>query len=194
MCDLKNLVDVFSFNADNIIAPEKVVSKIAKQIEIITHDLVKADVKKYDGHTTSYIQRNSLNALSRAISGQMEVNIQDDLGKIGYSENKFELILIAPLLPQYKFRVLFFSYGIGGYPVLLTVEHGIATEIAGTSNTDDMYKCRTYSELEEIICKIFDTSHMITIIQELINASLLAQKKGEESQDTNNSADDIEYK
>ncbi len=186
MSDLKNLANAFSFNADDIIAPEIVISKIVEQIEGLAHGLVKAEVKKYEGHTVSHIEKSGLSAFGLALSGKTEVDIQTQLGKIGYSENKFELILIAPQLPQYKFRVLFFSYGIGGYPVLLTVEHGIAAEIARTPNTDDMYECKTSSELDETVCKIFDTKRIITIIQELINASLIAQKNGEKTSDKSN--------
>ena len=52
-----------------------------------------------------------------------------------------------------------------------------------------MYECKTSSELDETVCKIFDTKRIITIIQELINASLLAQKNGKKTPDKSNLAD-----
>ena len=175
MSDLKNLEKAFSFNKEDITPPETVIYGIAKQIEHFAHGLVKAEIKQYDGHTVSYIQKSGLGALSLALTGKTEVDIQNSLGKIGYSEHKFELFLSAPKLPQYKFRVLFFSYGISGYPVQLTIEHGTAAEIANTQNTEGVFDCKTKVELEEIACNIFNTTRMIAVIQELIDASIIAE-------------------
>lgn len=179
MSDLHNLENALSFNIEEVVAPEIVVSGIAVQIETLSHGFVKAEVKPYDGYTTSYIVKSGLSglgSLALALSGQTEIDVQTELGKIGYSESKFELVLVAPKLPQYKFRVLFFSYGIGGYPVQLTIEHGTAAEFTGTQNTDGRYECKTKAKLEQTLYQIFNSKRMIGIIQELIDASILAKK------------------
>ena len=173
MSGLENLENAFSFNKEDITPPETVISEIVEEIETLTHGLVK----EYDGYTVSYVKKSGLSELSLALTGKAEVDIQNDLGKIGYSESKFELFLSAPQLPQYKFRILFFSYGIGGYPVRLTIEHGIAAEIANTQNTDGVIDCRSKIELKEITYKVFNTKRMIEVIQELINASEIVETK-----------------
>ena len=59
----------------------------------------------------------------------------------------------------------------------LTIEHGIAAEIANTLNTDGVIDCCSKIELKEITYKVFNTKRMVEVIQELINASEIVETK-----------------
>ena len=97
-------------------------------------------------------------------------DIQDNLGEIGYQEYKFEFFLTTSKLEDYKYRVLFFEYGIGMYPVKIVLEQGIADEIFKKENADYVVEYATKTELENVILNILKTKKVTQVMQELIYA------------------------
>lgn len=73
-------------------------------------------------------------------------------------------------LEDYKYRVLFFEYGIGMYPVKIVLEQGIADEIFKKENADYVVEYATKTELENVILNILKTKKVTKVMQELIYA------------------------
>ena len=97
-------------------------------------------------------------------------DIQDNLGAIGYQDYKFEFFLTASNIENYKYRVLFFEYGIGMYPVKIVLEQGIADEIFKKENANYIIEYATKAELENVILNILKTKKVTNVMQELIYA------------------------
>ena len=98
-------------------------------------------------------------------------DIQDNLGTIGYQNFKFEFFVKAPKIENYKYRILFFEYGIGMYPVKIVLEQGIADEIFKKENANYIIEYETKTELENVIVNILKTKKVIKVMQELIYAT-----------------------
>ena len=73
-------------------------------------------------------------------------------------------------IQNYKYRVLFFEYGIGMYPVKIVLEQGIADEIFKKENADYVVEYATKTELENVILNILKTKKVTKVMQELIYA------------------------
>ena len=146
--------------------------EIGYEIEKVTKGFVKGIVRKYEGHIESYDQISSFASIAAALgSSAIHKDVQDKLGSIGDDIFKFEFYLVAPKFVNYKYRVLFFEYGIGNYPVKLVLEQGIADEIFGVENSDYIIIKDTKSELENTITNIMSSKKVIKIMQDLIVAS-----------------------
>ena len=104
-----------------------------------------------------------------------KVDIQNNLGKIGFNKSKFEFYLTTPKLSEYKYRVLFFEYGIGGYPVKIVLEQGIADEIYKKDGANYVLIENNEQELKNTVNKILLTKKVLGVMQELIDASNLKQ-------------------
>ena len=95
-------------------------------------------------------------------------DIQEDLGIIGDAAFQFEFYLTSAKLETYKYRILFFSYGIGNYPVKIVLEQGIADEIFGRENSEYEIAYGTKEELSNAVLNILNSQKVIKVIQELI--------------------------
>lgn len=171
-----NIKDKLYFDDVDLVAPETVVKEFTDQLEGITNGLVEGVIEPYGGHIESY-KTETLGALA-ALGTTREHDIQKDLGAMGYNRSKFELYLTATYLPNYKYRVLFLGYGIGGYPVKVVLEESIARTIKGGS---DVCLLSNRAELEDLIHRILSSPRVINIIQELINATRIEQDRKPES-------------
>lgn len=170
------LEDSLSFDNVDMSAPEKIVSEMCNQIKSQTRDYIQGTVQAYEGHIESYT-REGFGSITVALSSNKEVDIQNNLGKVGYEEHKFEFYLSAIALPQYRFRLMFFSYGIGGYPVRIVLEQSIADEIFQRSNGQYIIECNSMDDLKNTVIRVLNSKRVIRIIQELINASILAKNQ-----------------
>lgn len=176
--------DHLSFSNDDLVAAEAVVKEYADQLDSVTRHYVQGAVEEYDSPIHSYKIQDSVARISIALAGNTEHDIQTDLGKQGYDISKFEFYLTANKLPDYKFRILFFEYGIGGYPVNCVVEQGIANELNGRNEPLYTYTLGNRIELENMLDRIFSTKRIVDVIQELINASIIEEKRNTEDQST----------
>ena len=77
----------------------------------------------------------------------------------------------AQKIENYKYRILFFEYGIGMYPVKIVLEQGIADEIFEKENANYIIEYETKNELENVIINILKTKKVIKVMQELIYAT-----------------------
>lgn len=176
--DIKNKL---KFDATDLSSPDKTIAEIGTQLETVTNGLVKGIVNEYDGPIESYNTLSGMASLVAALGTSQKYDIQNDLGEIGYKLFKFEFYLTSSILPNYKFRVMFFEYGLGGYPVKIVLEQGLADEIFKREDADYIFEIPTKNELESTVADIVASNRAIKVIQGLINVSLNAQKQGEYS-------------
>ena len=156
----------------SLLPPDVVISKIGSQIEDLTKGFIKAEVKKYDGPIESYDQLSSLGMIAASLgSSMLHKDIQDDLGEIGYQDFKFEFYLRSSKIESYKYRILFFEYGIGMYPVKIVLEQGIADEIFKKEDSNYVIEYETKEELENVITNVLQTKKVIKVMKDLIHAT-----------------------
>ena len=109
----------------------------------------------------------NFSSLAAVIRSDEEVDIQNDLGKIGQETHKFECYLYTPEYDKYKYRVFFVKYDTSNYPVNIILEESVARSISG-NNSGYIMTCSTREELEELVYKIFNSKKLISVMQELI--------------------------
>lgn len=160
----------------DLTSPDIVIQEIANQISTYTKGSVKAVVEEYNGRIESYTTKSGLaafTALAESVS-VVEHDVQDQLGEIGANRTNYELYFAADSLPNYRFRVLFFGFGIGQYPVKLVVEQAIAKALNKQGYT---FYAKNRTELENIVLSILSASKTIDILQELVYAVQIAKEK-----------------
>ena len=153
------------------VSPDTVIAELGNQLEKATNGFIKGVVREYNGPIESYDQMSAFASIASALGTSLvHRDIQDNLGEIGYQEYKFEFFLTTSKLEDYKYRVLFFEYGIGMYPVKIVLEQGIADEIFKKENADYVVEYATKTELENVILNILKTKKVTKVMQELIYA------------------------
>jgi hypothetical protein len=170
------LEEFLSFDDVDRSAPEKVVSEMCDELKSQTRDYIQGVVQPYNGYIESY-KKEGISSITMAWSLDKKVDIQSDLGKVGYEKHKFEFYLSATALPKYIFRLMFFSYGIGGYPVKIVLEQSIADEIFQRDNGNYIIECKSKDDLKSTIIRVLNSKRVVRIVQELINASILAKSQ-----------------
>lgn len=168
--------DSLSYQSKNNTRPEVIFKHIASELKTETDNYITGIVQPYNGPIESYIAESSFLSISKSLGmGKEKIDIQNDLGEIGFNKSKFEFYLTTPRLSEYKYRILFFEYGIGGYPVKIVLEQGIADEIYQEEDANYIVIEKNEQELENAINKILRTKKVLSVMQELINASNLKQ-------------------
>lgn len=170
------LGEFLSFDDIDRSAPEKVVSDICDQLKSQTRNYIQGVVQPYNGNIESY-KAETLSSIALALSREKDVDVQSSLGKVGYEKHKFEFYLSATTLSKYKFRLMFFSYGIGGYPVKIVLEQGVADEIFQRTNGKYNIECNSKDDLNNTVIQVLNSKRVVKIVQELINASILAKSQ-----------------
>lgn len=166
-----NFDGILNYDDDQAVSPDTVVAQLGNQLEKATNGFIKGVVREYDGPIESYDQMSAFASIASALGTSLvHRDIQDSLGEIGYQDYKFEFFLTTSKLEDYKYRVLFFEYGIGMYPVKIVLEQGIADEIFKKENADYVVEYATKNELENVILNILKTKKVTKVMQELIYA------------------------
>lgn len=164
-----NISERLDFNDIDLTAPEKVISDILSQLSEETKGIICGNVTAYSGHVFSYTKHGFSSIAAALGTGTVdkEIDIQDDLGKIGQDTHKFECFLYTPEYDKYKYRVFFVKYDTSNYPVNIILEESVARSIS-TGSSGYVVSCATREELEELIYKIFNSKKLISVMQELI--------------------------
>ena len=166
-----NFDGILNYDDDQAVSPDTVIAELGNQLEKATNGFIKGVVREYNGPIESYDQMSAFASIASALGTSLvHRDIQDNLGEIGYQEYKFEFFLTTSKLEDYKYRVLFFEYGIGMYPVKIVLEQGIADEIFKKENEDYVVEYATKTELENVILNILKTKKVTKVMQELIYA------------------------
>lgn len=161
--------DSFSFEVKNRLNPKELAKEIIPQISDATRGYVIGNIKEYSGEIFSYRKKSPLAALS--ISGEIDVDVQDSLGEKSPKEETYEIYLTAKDIEDYQYRILFFRFGIGGYPVKVVVNEDLAEEINKKSGKY-IFTAESMDAFEQLLIKILQTRELKTIMQSIIEASL----------------------
>ena len=163
-----NLTGMLDFCEMDLTAPNKVVEEILQQVPEDTNNIIFGCIDEYYGHVTSYTTvKASLAEAIGSITTEKRVDIQDDLGKQGEEEQKYECFLYTSAYDDYKYRMFFMKYGIAHYPVQFTLEESIARSIQGM-NSSYIVTCNNREEVEELVLKILTSKKVLSVMQELI--------------------------
>ena len=162
-----NLAEKLDFTDIDLTPPDEVIKKVIDQIEDETNGIVLGKIVNYNGAVMSY-RKPGLSSISIALSGEgRDVDIQEDLGKVGEESHKYECYLYASNYEKYKYRVFFIKYDVANYPVNVILEESVSKSIS-TKNASYIYTCNNREELEELITRIFTSKKIISVMQELI--------------------------
>lgn len=172
--------DDFVFSEEDLTPPEEVIQEYAEQLKENTRNYVKGIVEPYTGKIESYIRFGLTTALD--ITSDKKYDIQKDLGVIGDTKKKFEFYLGSDKLPNYKFRIMFFEYEIGIYPVKIVLEQRIADEIKGRTDSNYILNVRDKKDLQNTINTVFSTTRIHDVMQGIINASIVSKKQLEQQE------------
>jgi hypothetical protein len=170
------------FNDVDLTSPKIVVETLIKDLSEATNNIVEGKIEEYNGPIHSYTD-NGINAIKVALGNvSRHVNIQEKLGEISNSNEKYEFYLKTPLYEHYKFRVCFIKYGVGNYPVEVVLEQGIVNDMYGYDE-DYVLECNNKSEFEELIINILNSDRIIKIMQELVRIHQIYFEKAQKEQE-----------
>lgn len=178
MSNKLNISGMLDFSEMDLTAPDQVVKEILEQLPDNTQNIIRGSIEKYDGHVTSY--KSVATSLAQAlgtISSQTHIDIQDDLGKFGEEEQKYECYLYTFAYTKYKYRMFFMKYGIAHYPVQFTLEESIARSIHGT-NSNYIITCNKREEVEGLLIQILSSEKVLGVMQELIRICQAQKNEG----------------
>lgn len=167
-----NLTEKLDFSDIDLTAPEIVIAEILAQLPEETNGLIMGKIAAYDGPVMSYTKKGlSSFALSLSMGTEdKEVDIQNDLGKIGQETHKFECYLYTPEYEKYRYRVFFVKYDVSNYPATVVLDDSVARSIS-SSNSGYVYTCNARPDLETLVVKVLTSKRVISVMQELIRVN-----------------------
>ena len=144
--------------------PETIVALQCKYLEELTEGRVIANVSKYKDPIFDYLNES-------------RTDVQENLGVVGNVPNMFfnyEFYLTSPSTPKYKYRIMFFSYAIGQYPVNLVLDEDIAIDIS----EDENVICVSEDEFKASLMQIFRSDKVKSVIRAL---NIISKKESEQN-------------
>lgn len=176
-----------NFDDIDLTAPDIVTKELALQIAQETNGIITGNVEKYDGPVVSYMASAGLSALSGLQTAfgtaEKKIDIQESLGKLGETSNKYEFYLSTPAFKQYQYRICFLQYGVANYPTKVVLEQSVADEVNQHGiNSNYIYTCNNRKELEDLIVKVIFSKRIIGIMQELIHIHQIYQHQNQTSE------------
>lgn len=157
----------FDFTVEYNNKPDQIVEKICEELSKSTKDYAKIGISVYNGSVVSY-DRLSIGKMLSSLT-TTKVDIQTELGTISKGNFKYEVTITAPYIESFKYRPFFVQYGIGGYPVRIILEQGIADEIFEQEDAAYIVSCNDEEELEKLTLKIFNSEKIHELLQGIIS-------------------------
>ena len=168
--------ETFSFELVDKDKPEIVIKNSLRQIDEATRGYVKGNIEKYDGQIRSY--KKNLGLVIPTLQKEVTIDIQKDLGEQNNEDYKFEVFLTVKGLEHYKYRMMFVNHGTLSYPVTIIMNDSLAVEYSG-GQMKDIFWIESMKELEELMSRVINYDTMESLIQKLINESLIKEIKNE---------------
>ncbi len=175
-----NMWNIDSSTLEDLQSPLDIVSDQCKELSKLFNERVIARVTEYDGpyRSTEYNGLYNSEALSQAAQAMAETLSQITYSKFDVQEvmgdnitgddysNRFvyELFLTSKNTPKYKYRVFFMYYGIGMYPVGLTIQGDIAKEIGFDSEGMQFENTQAF---EDALAKILSSATLGKVVKNL---------------------------
>lgn len=165
-----NLNGKLDFEDIDLTAPDIVIRELLDQLPEETNGVICGKIQIYNGPVTSYT-KSGISSLAITLGTvDKEVDIQNELGKIGTETHKYECYLYTPEYEKYRYRMFFIKYNVSNYPVTVVLEESIAKSIPSV-NGGYICNCNTRSELEELIVNVLTSKRIVTVMQELIRVN-----------------------
>lgn len=163
---------MFEFELKDKLAPVEVIENALKQIQSATHGYVTGNIKEYNGRIASYQKNSGLGTALKVMQSTepIVVDIQEDLGVLDSTNNRYEVFLSVKGLEHYKYRIMFVDYGTISYPVTIVLNEDMAKVYSGRRNST--YSIESMIELESLLNKILNSDTMVALIQSLINEAI----------------------
>jgi len=150
--------------------PEEIIKQQCQYLKQLTEGRVIGNVKRYSGPLSSYSykQLGVADAIAEATGGSYTVNvdIQEKLGDVGSVPEiyfSYEFYLTSPNTPKYKFRVMFFSYVKGQYPIDLVLDSDIAADIRTSTSID----CVSEGDFMDTLARILNSEKVRSVVNAL---------------------------
>ena len=182
---MENMWDLKLSDVPAVKPPEGIVEEQCEYLREVTAGRVLAKVSVYSGPTSDYSKYTfsgmleELGKIKFSIlpdEKTIKVNIQEDLGDINNIPNMyfaFEFFLTSPGTPNYKYRIMFFTYTAGQYPVGIVLDNEIANEIGEEQNI----KCNSENEFMEAVKRIINSNKVRKVIDTLNAIALNMERR-----------------
>ena len=163
-------------NLENVKTPTEIVNEQCQELSDLTEGRVLARITEYDGEFNSYSALSYSQAITSGIASNVmdsilippSFDVQEVMGdKANKGQNNnfvYELFVTSKKTPKYKYRVLILYYGIGMYPVGLTIQKDIADEIGFKS---EGMRFKDEDSFIEALTKILGSKTLGNIIRNL---------------------------
>lgn len=161
--------NTFTFNIADKLAPDQVIRNKIELISEYTKNYVIGNIAEYEGPICSYTKFNPIYTLSSSLQSH-DVDIQDELGEQGVTVHKYEVFLSAKNLERYKYRIMLLEFGELSYPVTIVMNSKLAHECL--NDFSDTLEIKSMTELNDLLDAIFNSKHLLEIIQSIINESI----------------------
>ena len=151
------------FKAQSVDTPKEIIATQCESLEQITKGSILAKITEYDGPIHTYLIESPLQASMKSFEVK-KVDIQEALGEISESNFVYEFFITSRETPNFKYRVMFLSYGISFYPVTVVLDEAIANEIGLKDNN----QFNTQEEFVGALNSILNSSKMENVITALL--------------------------
>lgn len=162
---MKNMWKSNKITSESLQSPKVILDEQCIMLSRITDDKVYGVVKEYNGNYRSYEYNPPIAGVAASASKiQKKFDVQTKLGNQS-EDGKFvyEFYLASQALPKYKYRVFFLAFGADFYPVEISLDETIATEIG----IGEEFDAKTIDEYREVLEKILGSERITNIIKNL---------------------------
>lgn len=140
-----------NFKPNNIIGPKDIVNQQGQYLRELTNGKVFVEVKNYFNNNFN----NDENCES----------VQGLLGELKESQFVYECYVAAAAAANYKYRIMFITYGLNQFPVKIYLSEAIAAEL----NISTEFQCNDRNEFENMLGKILNSEVIENIINRLLS-------------------------
>lgn len=165
--------------------PNEIINEYKKVLEDDTQNYVSAELTPFDGHIFNYEKTvpspQSFAKLFDTGDRVEKVFVQNSLGASESLNETFEYNLLAPLLPNYSFKVFYLRNSLGSYPATLVVEKTVSDEINrefyGNDSKGYVYTVEDPGSFSDLFKAIMDSDHLHNVIQGVIYAAMEKERE-----------------
>lgn len=144
---------------------------IKEQCEIINDQysgLISARIRRMDKSLSEYTRAPMASMMETASLLATSRTIDSMLGETDNDKSiTYELIITAPRIPSYMYRILFLQHGLAAYPTYLYVEHAISVEFANPLQSPE--KIDTERDFLDILTGILSSDRVRDVLSRIIS-------------------------
>lgn len=145
--------------------PKEIIEAQCTLLSEDTHGLVLGRVQDYSGEIDNYIKPGFKRALAELwnVGEDYPVEIQSALGELSESTFTYDFFLTSKYAPNYKYRIMFFRYGIGGYPVKVVYDADIKVE----ASNEDYSSIKNEEDFNNFLKQLLSSEDFSNVVKNL---------------------------